>query len=210
MNYFTFVKNNWSSLGFPNYKSGVSAQKMKDAYKAAKGTSTPAKPSKKKNKKDDVKTENKTESTATTLKHMDVLLEKMQSQQAALKKMAPITVPKIVPKPIKNGYAFGTPQPVIVPKKKKEYLPVKYKSPHMSSKYDNVQRDIDKFNKKKNKFNTSYMSHKYDDVQRDIDKFNKKKNKFNSSYMSHRYDYVKEHIDKYNQKKADPLYQFAG
>ena len=184
MNYFTFVKNNWTALGFPNYKSGVSAQKMKDAYKAAKGTSTPAKPSKKKNKKDDVKTENKTESTATTLKHMDVLLEKMYAQQAALKKMAPITVPKIVPKPIKNGYAFGTPQPVIVPKKKKEYLPVKYKSPHMSSKYDNVQRDIDKFNKKKNPHG--------------------------SSYMSHRYDYLKEHIDKHNQKKADPLYQFAG
>ena len=157
MNYFTFVKNNWSSLGFPNYKSGVSAQKMKDAYKAAKGTSTPAKPSKKKNKKDDVKTENKTESTATTLKHMDVLLEKMYAQQAALKKMAPIKVPKILPKPIKNGYAFGTPQPVIVPKKKKkkelpkkkEYLPVKYKPSYMSHRYDYLKEHIDKQNQKK-------------------------------------------------------------
>ena len=33
MNYFTFVKNNWSSLGFPNYKSAISAQKMKDAFR---------------------------------------------------------------------------------------------------------------------------------------------------------------------------------
>ena len=33
MNYFTFVKNNWSRLGFSNYKSAISAPKMKDAFR---------------------------------------------------------------------------------------------------------------------------------------------------------------------------------
>ena len=33
MNYFTFVKNNWSRLGLSNYKSATNAPKMKDAYR---------------------------------------------------------------------------------------------------------------------------------------------------------------------------------
>ena len=33
MNYFTFVKNNWARLGFSNYKSAISAPKMKDAFR---------------------------------------------------------------------------------------------------------------------------------------------------------------------------------
>ena len=33
MNYFTFVKSNWSRLGFSNYKSAISAPKMKDAFR---------------------------------------------------------------------------------------------------------------------------------------------------------------------------------
>ena len=90
----------------------------------------------------------------------------------------------------------------------------------MSSKYDNVQKDIDKFNNRK----SSYMSSKYDNVQKDIDKFNankarqkrikkQKKQELNNlleDSPSKRINLNKEIKAEKRRSKVNPLYQFAG
>ena len=70
---------------------------------------------------------------------------------------------------------------------KKEYLPVKYKPSYMSSKYDNVQKDIDKFNKKReNKKQRHELKHLLDhspSKRIDLDKEIKKQRRYELKHL---------------------------
>ena len=157
MNYFTFVKSNWSRLGFSNYKSAISAPKMKDAFRNRGKTAREPPP-----------VNIDIDSMVSTMTKQRDRFKKNENTVQQMKDTLRKKNIKALPHERRPALTY-TPH-IHSNKKTKEHLPVKYKSSYMSSKYDNVHEEIKQFNAK-----SSYMSSKYDNVHNEIKKFNDKK-----------------------------------